>query len=258
MKNKFAAKLLAVAMAFAVAATAAPTTVEAEPYYSQKQVLYMTSTTADTSYRVINVSNLTKSQTIAKNTVKSSDKKVAEPYYLQTSATTYSSKTEYFENKDWNNSYNDKYYSYYLSLKLKKAGTATISFKIKGIDGTQKSTVTVKKYTNPVKSLKISGISSDLKNKTKSGSYVSGIKMTKTTKNATVKVTPAKGWKLSNVEVYDVTNDRTTKTYSYSKPMSSATLNAGTLTKGKQYRVTLDFVNTKDGGTMNCTYNINQ
>lgn len=257
MKNKLTTKLLAMAVALAVATTAAPVSVEAAPVYSTEETLYRSNKSASsTSYTSISVSNLTKSQTIAKSSVKSSKTSVAKPYYLEKSTSSYSYKTQFFENESWDNDYKSTNYSYYIGLQLKETGTATISFKIKGIDATQKVKVIVKQYTNPVKSMKVSGISSDLKSKTKSQNYTS-VKMKKTTKNATVKVTPASGWKISSAEVYDVNNQRYTRTYSYSKPMSSATLNVGTLTKNKPYNIYVTFVNSKNGATITCSYYIN-
>ncbi len=255
MKNNIATKLLAMAMALTVAVTAVPLTAQAAPVYSKSQVLYMTNSSSYT-YTNISVNNLTKSQTIAKSSVKSDKKSVAVPYYLERSTSSYSYKTEYFSGSS-PYSYSSNYYSYYIGLQLKKTGTAMISFKIKGISAAQKSQVTVKKYVNPVKSMKISGISGDLKSKTAKAAYVSGLKMTKTTKNATVKITPAKGWKISSAEVYDSANERYTRTYSYSKPMSSATLNVGTLTKNKSYSVYVTFVNSSNNAEIRCTYQIN-
>ena len=256
MKSKFMKKLFAMALAVTVAVTAVP--VSAAPTYSKDQTLYMTSSSAGSTYTSISINNLTKSQTIAKSSVKSSNSKVAKLYYLERSTSDYSYKTDYFENGLKPNAYSSKSYSYRIGLQLKKAGTSKISFAIKGIKGTKTIKVTVKKYANPVSSMKISGISGDLKNKTKSGNSVSNLKLTKTTKNAAVSVKASKGWKIEAVQLYDTANDRTTRMYSYSKPVSSAKLNVGTLTKNKAYRVEVTFVNSSNGSTLYCYYYINQ
>lgn len=249
-------KLFAMALAVTVAVTAVP--VSAAPTYSKDQTLYMTSSSAGSSYASVSIQNLTKSQTIAKSSVKTSNSKVAKLYYLERSTSDYSYKTDYFEKGM--NSYEggSKSYSYHIGLKLQKAGTANISFTIKGIKGKKTIKVTVKKYANPVSSMKISGISGDLKNKTKSSNSVSNLKLTKTTKNAAVSVKANKGWKIQAVQLYDVANDCTTRMYSYSKPVSSAKLNVGTLTKNKAYRVEVTFVNSSSGSTLYCYYYINQ
>ena len=104
----------------------------------------------------------------------------------------------------------------------------------------------------------ITGIKGDLKNKTKSGNSVSSLKLAKTTKSAVVSVKANKGWKIEAVQLYDTANDRTTRMYSYSKPVSSAKLNVGTLTKNKAYRVEVTFVNSSNGSTLYCYYYINQ
>lgn len=257
MKSKFMTKLLATVMAAAVVVTAVPATAMAAPVYNKSQVLYMTSGTY-TSYNSISVSNLKKSQTIEKSSVKSSNEDVAQPYAVGSSTSEYSYRTDYMEKNMKPNQSSSKYYSGSISLKLAKAGKTTVSFKIKGVKGTQKVNIQIKKYTNPVKSLKISGINGDLKNKTKSSTASSYLKLNKTVSNASVKVTAAKGWKISEVSVYDTENERYTRINSYSKPFGSGTLYLGKLEKNKQYRVSVEFTNPSDGGSLSCYYYINQ
>ena len=257
MKSKFMTKLLATVMAAAVVVTAVPATAMAAPVYNKSQVLYMTSSTY-TSYNSISVSNLKKSQTIEKSSVKSSNEDVAHPYAVGSSTSEYSHRTDYMDKNMKPNQSSSKFYSGSISLKLAKAGKTTVSFKIKGVKGTQKVNIQIKKYTNPVKSLKISGINGDLKNKTKSSTASSYLKLNKTVSNASVKVTAAKGWKISEVSVYDTENERYTRINSYNKPFGSGTLYLGKLEKNKQYRVSVEFTNPSDGGSLYCYYYINQ
>ena len=257
MKSKFMTKLLATVMAAAVVVTAVPATAMAAPVYNKSQVLYMTSSTY-TSYNSISVSNLKKSQTIEKSSVKSSNEDVAKPYAVGSSTSEYSHRTDYMDKNMKPNQSSSKYYSGSISLKLAKAGKTTVSFKIKGVKGTQKVNIQIKKYTNPVKSLKISGIKGDLKNKTKSSTASSYLKLNKTVSNASVKVTAAKGWKISEVSVYDTENERYTRINSYSKPFGSGTLYLGKLEKNKEYTVRVEFTNPSDGGSISCYYYINQ
>lgn len=256
MKSKFMTKLLATVMAAAVVVTAVPATAMAAPLYNKSQVLYMTNTSGE-SYRSISVSNLKKSQTIDKSSIKSDNTSVAKPYYLSRYTNEYSYKTEYFDKNQKPYSNSGKNYSYTIGLKLAKTGTANVSFKIKGISAKQSVKVNVKKYVNPVKSLKISGVSGDLKSRTKTSAYIYNVKMTKTTSKAAVEVSAAKGWKISEISVYDTTNDKYTKTYSYSKPVSKDTLYVGKLTKNKPYRVEVEFVNTSDNSSLYCYYYLN-
>ncbi len=253
MKSKFMTKLLATVMAAAVVVTAVPATAMAAPVYNKSQVLYMTNTSGE-SDGYIHVTNLKKSQTIDKSSVKSDNTSVAKPYYLTRNTNSY--KTEYFY-KNWE-PFSNSGYSYDICLKLAKTGTANISFKIKGISAKQSVKVKVKPYVNPVKSLKISGISADLKSKTKASAYVSNIKMTKTTAKAAVKVSAAKGWKVSRVQLYDATKGKYTSIESYSKPVSEDTLYVGKLTKNKPYSVWISFVNTSDNSSLYCNYYINR
>ena len=257
MKSKFMTKLLATVMAAAVVVTAVPATAMAAPVYNKSQVLYMTSSTY-TSYNSISVSNLKKSQTIEKSSVKSSNEDVAHPYAVGSSTSEYSHRTDYMDKNMKPNQSSSKFYSGSISLKLAKAGKTTVSFKIKGVKGTQKVNIQIKKYTNPVKSLKISGINGDLKNKTKSSTASSYLKLNKTVSNASVKVTAAKGWKISEVSVYDTENERYTRINSYNKPFGSGTLYLGKLEKNKKYQVSVEFTNPSDGGSLYCYYYINQ
>lgn len=251
MKSKFMTKLLATVMAAAVVVTAVPATAMAAPFYKKSQVVYMTHTSGEL-YGSISVSDLKKSQTIDKSSIKSDNTSVAKPYYLSRSTNSY--KTEYF---DKNQKSHSRIYSYSIGLKLAETGTANISFKIKGISAKQSVKLKVKPYVNPVKSLKISGISADLKSKTNASAYVYNIKMTKTTAKAAVKVSAAKGWKISKVELYDATKGKSISIGSYLKPVSKDTLYVGKLTKNKHYIVEISFVNTSDNSSLYCDYYIN-
>lgn len=137
-----------------------------------------------------------------------------------------------------------------------KAGTTNVTFKI----GSKKYTSKIKvcKYTNPVASCTISGISGDLKNKTKSSAYTSTLKLNKNVKDsATIKVKAARGWKINYIELYNQKTSSWQNINTYSKPVPSSTLRVGTLTKGTPYTVYVSFKNTKTGGTIYCNYYLN-
>ena len=246
-------KVFAAALALTVMFTMlAPVTAEAAVTYNKSQTLYRTSKSG-TSYTGIQVSGLTKSQTIKKSSVKSDKTSVAKPWYLERS--TYSYKTEYFSSNMTGNDYNS--YSYYIGLELKKAGKAKISFKIGS--KTYTSTVTVKNYTNPLSSVTVTGVNSgkNIASKLNSSNYCYNLKLTKTTKNAVVKVKPKSGWKVTSI---NVENSQTGDTMSISnygtKGVSNASLKVGTLTKNKRVTLRITCVD-KTGASVYMNYYIN-
>lgn len=246
-------KVFAAALALTVMFTMlAPVTAEAAVTYNKSQTLYRTSKSG-TSYMTIYVSGLTKSQTIKKSSVKSNKTGVARPWYLSRSISSY--KTEYFSNNVKEDSNN--YYSYGIGLELKKAGKAKISFKIGS--KTYTSTVTVKNYTNPLSSVTITGVNGgkNIASKLNSSSSCSTLKLTKTTRNAVVKVKPKSGWKVTSI---NVENSQTGDTMSISnygnKGVSNASLKLGTLTKNKSVIVRI-YCADKTGAPMSVSYHIN-
>lgn len=91
----------------------------------------------------------------------------------------------------------------YDSGSPKKAGTATVSFKCQG--KTYKIKVTVKKYVNPVKSVKI-GATTVSGSKFKSSSETSLSYAKFAGKKVKTTVTLAKGWKLGELYIYSGNN----------------------------------------------------
>lgn len=246
-------KVFAAALALTVMFTMlAPVTAEAAVTYNKSQTLYRTSKSG-TSYSGIQVSGLTKSQTIKKTSVKSDKTSVVKPWYLERSTSSY--KTEYFSSNMTGYSYN--YYSYYIGLELKKAGTAKVSFKIG--NKTYKTTIKVKNYTNPLSSVTLTGVNSgkNIASKMNSSNYCSTLKLTKTTRNAVVKVKPKSGWKVTSI---NVENSQTGDTMSISnygtKGVSNASLKVGTLTKNKRVTLRITCVD-KTGASVYMNYYIN-
>ena len=94
--------------------------------------------------------------------------------------------------------------TYYTILAVpKKAGTATVSFKCQG--KTYKIKVTVKKYVNPVKSVKIGATTvSGSRFKSSSETSLSYAKFAE--KKVKTTVTLAKGWKLGELYIYSGNN----------------------------------------------------
>lgn len=251
-------RLLAFAMALTLVCTIAPLTAEAAPNYDKTQTIYMTAKDEMySSVQAILISNLTKSQTINKSSIKSTNKNIVEPYYVNKMTNTYSYEYKYMDSKLKDNKYSGANYYSNIGLRMKKKGTATISFKIGS--KTYKSKITVKAYENPIKTANIAGIkngkSTNLASKTKNSNYAN-LKLTSTKKNAVVKFTANSGWKITSVEVAD--EDNTVYRMSNSdKPVTTASMNVGTLTKNKRVSVRVYFTNTKTKGTLECCYFIN-
>lgn len=181
--------------------------------------------------------------------VKSSNKKVVQVYSVQHSQ----GKTKYTE-EDREDS---EWYDAYIENKALKAGTATVSFKVDGT--TYKKKITVKGYTNPVKSLVLTGVSSaNQKSKFAKGDYAN-IPLKKNAKAGYLKVSAASGWKIRRVYWYDRTDDDwdTYRQFSSGKGVASVKMPVPAMKKTGRYNVEVEFVNTKTGGTkyINLYYN---
>lgn len=139
---------------------------------------------------------------------------------------------------------------YYLTAK--KAGKATITVKYSDPDGktgTLEKSIKVKKYPNPIKSLKVNGKKVTVsKNK-----YMYSKGNFKSTK-AIVKVTLNKGWKIADTWAYGYTKSGKTVKIKITKKM----LTKGTVIKKllKKYQ-TIDIGFTMIKGDDDISYNIN-
>ncbi len=138
-----------------------------------------------------------------------------------------------------------------LRFHAKKAGRATISFKIKG--KAYKTKITLKKYVNPVKYISITGV----KNKGKTNlANLSDKKMRidlKTSKPRvapTAKISAKKGWKIKSI------NNYLGLVRSYKKPVSNSTLK---VPKGFDYlwEFNVTFINVKNKESIGISYAIN-
>ncbi|MCR5271550.1 MAG: hypothetical protein K6E13_00995 [Lachnospiraceae bacterium] len=244
MKN-FIKKFAVLAMAAAITLTAAPINALAAVSAPSSVTLYAGSTDgSSTRTTYISISGLKKSSTI--KSVKSSKKSVAA--YYSKSLSSYI--TEYASSS----SSGYKSYSGDIEVLCKKAGSATISYKID--NKTYKTKVNVKKYTNPVKSLKING--KDVASKFKKSSYVSAKKPSKTIKNFKVSATAASGWKITSISCSEsAESDSTNGSLSnYNKGLKSRTLIIDRVKKGSSCYINVYCVNTKTNGTLNISYSM--
>ena len=109
------------------------------------------STTVYDSYGNINISGLKKDSKITD--VKSSNKAIVEFTRVHKYRNTYSGSYS-----DGTPSYSNTYYYADIQFKVKKVGTATISYKVDGVKYTTK--ITMKAYKNRLETLKITGLKS--------------------------------------------------------------------------------------------------
>ena len=122
---------------------------------------------------------------------------------------------------------------------------------------------TVKKYENPVKTLKIKGINSgkNLAGKFKN-QYNASAAIKKNISNATVTVEAAKNWEITNVSFYTYRNKKSPSYIgsltlnNYMEFKKKVTLRPGSLNKSQKYSVVIGCINKKTGGSLACFFTI--
>lgn len=214
-------------------------------YYSKKVTKYLGTDWNDQGY--LTISNMTTKQKVT--SVKSSDTSVVEIItvgkYKNVSTTIKANASE--GEKKGKSSYADATIIY----KGKKPGKSVISFKIGS--KTYKSTITVKKRPNALKSVKITGINGgkDLASAlNKSADCYINIK-SNDVKKAKLSVTAAKGWKVTSVEFTNNTS-RYYKGYYYI-PKTTKSLTFGKLIKEDYYHV---YITCEDANHNTISYTI--
>ena len=191
------------------------------------------------------IDDLAASETITADDVTSSKSSVASIYSITREEQ--ESETEVVENDEVVDDSNT--YSTTISIKLKKKGTTVISFKVG--NETYSTTVKVVKYTNPIKTLKITGVKSgkNIASKTKTKNYVNfkGVKKS----GSKLTITPKSGWTVEKISFScsDTGETRTKKNYAKKNGVKTAltvsNLSLGTLKKDYTYLIDITFVNTK-------------
>lgn len=257
MRN-FKKKIVSAALALVLAATTiAPVTVEAATV-STSSTVYLQSKNG-TGYASIYVSELGKNEKI--KSVKSTKSSVVKPYSVHTYSYDSVNTYEYLANSDWNNTNKTSNKYAYIGCDLLKKGKAEVTFKVYNTKTkksvSKSSKITVKAYENPAKTVNIAGIkdgkSTNLAKKTNSQNSAT-LKLKSNAKNAKVYVKPNSGWKITSASVYNGSTGNSYSISNYSKPLSSVSFNnVGTMKKDSYSRVTVDYINTKNGATM-CTY----
>ncbi|MCC8066190.1 MAG: hypothetical protein LIO94_03690 [Clostridiales bacterium] len=239
--------LLACIMLFGAVPVSADTT-----GIPSSQVVYQTSTSSSYQYGYISLNDLSAKV----KSPKSSNTSVASVYSLSNG--TYTSK-----NYEYDSSSSNRYAT--ITLKLKKAGTTKVTYKVGSTSYTTK--VTVKAYSNPVKKITLTNVNSSKNfasaSKTSANVYDNdSLKLSKTTSNAKLNLTAASGWKISSIYVSDSkyadnvsTDNSFSRSYSSGKEVSSVkNLNIGKLTAGRNHYLYITFVNSKTNGTLEVSY----
>lgn len=253
MKNIFK-KLSCVLLAAVMICTITPFTASAATSklsYPKTKTIYLAGKNVLSSYGGIEVSNIPSKQSISKSNIKIiSGKNVVALDSLDNS--TQSDRIEYFGKGNKPDIYFDHYYN--IGLRIKKTGTAKISFKVGS--KTYTSTIKAVAYTNPLKSLTITGTSGNLagKFKTSNNGYLQN---KKTRKNTFIKCTAASGWKITSVYFSNQNTGVQRNIFYTKKNASSFNFYTGDLAANQKAHLNILLVNTKTGGTQICTFHIN-
>lgn len=228
-------------------------TAQAEPFVEQKLIYYMQGN--NLSGGVISILDLAESDVIHKDSVTSSKPAVASIDSLDTTAFT-NTYNYYADNTE--SSFNFSNASIYFTIR--KAGTSVISFKIN--DTTYKTKVKVYKYTNPIKTLKITGIkngknqASKFKKKTDTN-----VTLKKNVSSPILSIAAKKNWKITSVNINEFSKENLTPIASYNTNFpngkNSVNLRLATLKAKNSYDIVIELTNKKTSGTITCMYRIN-
>ncbi len=140
-------------------------------------------------------------------------------------------------------------YAYFSAVK---PGTATVSFTAGST--TYKQKINVKKYVNPLKSVKIN--KAELAGMLKNSAYGASTTAAKTIK---VNATAASGWKIQNISVFNSLNDGYLDAYrSYNKGASKGSLSFSGYNVKQYGSVGISLKNTKDGGEIRVSISLRQ
>ncbi|MDO5781574.1 MAG: hypothetical protein Q4P27_03870 [Eubacteriales bacterium] len=253
MKNifkKLSCALLAAAMICAITPFTASAATQ-KVSYPKTLVTYMDSKTNHFGYGSIYVSNVPNKSSISKSSVKiKSGGSVVSLSNL--SKTVWTNRSESFYKGAKPYTYTD--HTYNISFNTKKTGNATISFKV----GSQTCTTKIKvlPYSNPLKSLTVTGVKGNLASKFKTSNSASDIRVNKAQKNAFIKCTAANGWKITSLNYSNRKTNVQRNIYCNSKGVSSVSLHAGDLAAKQTGYINISLTNTKTGGTQSCYVNL--
>lgn len=151
-----------------------------------------------------------------------------------------------------------------VSVTIKKAGKATVSFKA-GKD-TYKLKVNVLKYTNPLKLLKVSGVEGgkDIASKYKKADTKEFKALKKTVKEGKITVKASKGWHITYISYNEykankkTITDQVIKSKSYGGSPTSATFNIGKMNKDRDGYASVTLSNDENGLPIEIYVNLNR
>ncbi len=203
--------------------------VNAEPSYKTAVTFVMYE---KNQVAVIDIDDLAATDVLDTSNVSSSKSSVASIYSI--TRDDQESETELLDTTEASDDANTCSYS--IGLMMKKAGTTNISFTVGGT--TYVTAVTVVKYSNPVKTLKIKGInkSKNIASKTKKKNYVNFKGVTK--KSSTISVTPKSGWTVERISCTCSNTDESVSRRNTVKNSdgSNGSVKVSSLSIGKLYR----------------------
>lgn len=246
MKNIFK-KLSCALLAAAMICTITPFTASADSSFvpPKTQVSYMGARSNYYAYGVIQLYNVPSKSSISKSNIKViSGKSVVSLESLTKDVS--SGRTEYFAKGVKAYSYSN--HTYRIGYNMLKTGTAKIQYKVGR--KTYSTTVKVLPYTNPLKSLTVTGVG-NLASRFSKNSSASNLRIKKAQSNALIKCTAASGWKIESIYYYNKKTGISRNIYS-NKGVSSVTLHAGTLAAKQTGYISVNLTNTKTGGSQNC------
>ena len=189
--KKIATLMLSLA-ALAVVFTVFEISAQAQPATQKSITVYQRSKATPTSAK-IEISNLTEADQFDTNSVTSSKPGVVSVQKVKENNLT--DKSYYYE---YSEAYSEYSGSVWIELMCNKAGTSVISYKIN--DVTYTTTVKVLKYTNALKTMKITGLDGG---KNQASEYkkhrLSPYRLDKTIKNPVLTVAAKKNWKIEQI-----------------------------------------------------------
>ncbi len=193
LTKRIATLLLSLA-AFAALFVVSDITAQAQPAVQKTMTVYLRAKATPTS-ATIEIHNLTEADTFDIGSVTSSKPGIVAIERVNTNSLT--DKSFYYS---YSEEFSDYYGSAWIEITCNKAGTSVISYKINDI--TYTTTVKVVKYTNAVKTFKLTGIGNG---KNQASKYkirsIAPYLLNKNIKNPVLTVAAKKNWKIKKIEL---------------------------------------------------------
>lgn len=248
---------------------ASPRIVEAKADVPENIVNYRLSKTGDLFYSTsFSISGLHKNAKIYPKSLKSSKNSVITPSYFKQEAAINESKVCSYEFEEKLIKYNkpdiskQESYTALIGYYVLDTGKATLRYKIGA--NTYKTAVTTLDYTNPLKTVKITGINNGKNIATMlNNRFYADAKLSKTQKNASIYISVKSNWVIKAVFFDDSESGKkcsitNVDNFFGDEGTRNVKMNLGTLTKDKPAEVWIQLYNTKSKAYQGCYYYINQ